>query len=111
MAHALLAVAQPVAFAKTGVVLAFSPSELGVAEPRRPEIEKLLAEAFGSQVSLTMTGSNGQSAPAPSLDETNRRRAEEERERRRSEARGHPATRATLEVFRGAEIKDVKVEE
>jgi DNA polymerase-3 subunit gamma/tau len=112
LVHAVLALAKPVAFAASGVVLAFAPGELGIAQGRKAEIDELCARTFGGRVPVTLRAVDGQ-APAGtalSLDESNRRRADEERERRRAEARTHPNTRAALEVFGGAEIKDIKVD-
>jgi len=110
--YGTLALAKPVAFGADGVALAFEPGDFGVAEMRKPEIEKLVAAAFGGQrvaVTLQALEPQGTAAAAPSLDETNQRRAEEERERRRTEARTHPAVTAAREIF-GADIKDIKVE-
>src|SRR5262249_11131485 len=111
-AYATLALAKPVAFAKDGVILAFAPGELGLAEMRKAELDELVAAALGGKVPVTLRALDAAVAPAaaPSLDESNRRRADEERERRLSEARQHPSTKATLDVFGGAEIKDIKVD-
>jgi DNA polymerase-3 subunit gamma/tau len=110
-AFAVLALGKPVAFKSAGVILAFAPGELGLAEMRKTEIEEHVATAFGAKVPVSLRALDTVGAPAgPSLDESNRRRADEERDRRRSEARAHPSTKATLDVFGGAEIKDIKVD-
>jgi hypothetical protein len=113
MVHATLALAKPIAFSPGQVVLGFAPGELGLAEGRKHEIERLLATAFGvARVALAMQAVDGLAAGATalSLDENNRRRAEEERDLRRTEARAHPGTHAALDIFAGAEIKDIKVD-
>ena len=111
--YAFLAVARPLAFGPEGVRLAFEGGSFGLAEARREDIERTIAEALGRPrvtVTLQALETGGSPGAAPSLDEARQKKAEEERERRRAEARAHPGVRGALESFAGAEIKDIKVD-
>jgi DNA polymerase-3 subunit gamma/tau len=110
--YGTLALAKPITFGRDGITLGFSAGSLSLAEVRKSDIERLAAKALGiDRVGVTLRAVEGAEAAAPaSLDETQRIRADEERDRRRREARSHPTVSAALEVFEGANIKDVKVD-
>jgi hypothetical protein len=109
--HALLALARPVAFGADAVELALDPGSLGLLEARSTELLQLLASALAApKVPLTLRAQAEAPAGALSLDESAQKQREDERARRRDEARAHPAVKQALNIFAGAEIKDIKVE-
>jgi DNA polymerase-3 subunit gamma/tau len=109
--HGMFALAQPIAFAPGGVTLGFDPGSLGLISMRHAEIERAIAQFLRvERVTVSLVAGAAGASSTLSYDESQHKAAAEEREKRTLEAKRHPATIATLDVFDGAEIKQVRVD-
>ena len=101
----IVASARPVSWDARCLTLAFrTEAEASLA---RTAVAKLQQRSGASRVEIV----TGAEAPTPSVRETEEYQRREERERRKREAREHPATKDALDVFKGAQVKDIKVDE
>jgi hypothetical protein len=101
----IVAAARPVAWDASGLTLAFRTEvEASLARGATAKLQKLTGAA-------TVTVVVGAAAAAPSVRESAEHQRREEHERRRREARQHPAYKDALEVFKGAQEKEIKVDE
>jgi hypothetical protein len=101
----IVAAARPVAWDARGLTLGFrTEAEASLA---RTAVAKLQKVSGAAKVEIVV----GAEAAAPSVRETEEHQRREERERRKREAREHPAYKDALDVFKGAQEKDIKVDE
>ena len=101
----IVAAARPVSWDARGLKLAFrTEAEASLA---RTAVAKLQKVTGAPKLEIVV----GTAAAAPSVRETEEHQRREERERRKREAREHPAYKDALDVFKGAQEKDIKVDE
>jgi DNA polymerase III subunit gamma/tau len=101
----IVASARPVSWDARCLTLAFrTEAEADLARTAVPKLQKATGAA---KVELLV----GAQAAAPSVRETEEHQKREERERRKREAREHPAYKDALDVFKGAQEKDIKIDE
>ena len=101
----IVAAARPMVWDARGLTLAFrTEAEASLA---RTAIAKLQKVTGAPKVEIVV----GAAAGATSVRETEEHQRREEREKRKREAREHPAYKDALDVFKGAQEKDIKVDE
>lgn len=101
----IVASARPVAWDARCLTLAFRTE--AEAHLARTAVAKLQKVTGAPKVEIMV----GAEAAAPSVRETEEYQRREEREKRKREAREHPAYKDALDVFKGAQEKDIKIDE
>jgi hypothetical protein len=110
--------ARVMAWTDAGIELGFAAEFVSLGEMAREkqaldEMRAFLREHTGHVLALAvrlLDASESAAAPTRSLLEADRERAATERAAREAEARAHPLTRAVLETFAGAAIKEIKTD-